>query len=127
MTEKVRQRERRLFSREFKLEAIRRMEEAGNVSALADELGLRRELLYGWREKYAAGGAEALVNPGRPRPSAAPPELRGEAARIAALERKLGEQALLIDFFKGALQRIEGSRRASTEPGATVSSPRSKR
>jgi transposase-like protein len=123
----MRQRERRLFSREFKLEAIRRMEAAGNVSALADELGVRRELLYDWREKYAAGGAEALKGSGRPRPSAAPPDLRAEAARIAALERKVGEQALLIDFFKGALRRIEASRQANTEPGGTASSPRSKR
>ncbi len=42
MREKTRQRERRLFSREFKLMVVRRLEEAGNVSALADELGVRR-------------------------------------------------------------------------------------
>jgi transposase len=123
----TRQRERRLFSREFKLAAIQRMEEAGNVSALADELGVRRELLYGWREKFAAGGAEALKGSGRPRPPAQPPELADEPRRVAALERKLGEQALLIDFFKGALQRIEASRRPNEGPGATASSPRSKR
>ena len=127
MTKKARQRERRLFSREFKLLAIQRMEEAGNVSALADELGVRRELLYDWREKFAAGGAAALKGSGRPRPSAAPPELADEQQRIAALERKVGEQALLIDFFKGALQRIEASRRPNDGPGATASSPRSKR
>jgi len=125
--EKPRQRERRQFSREFKLEALRRMEEAGNVSALADELGVRRELLYDWREKYAAGGSEALKGSGRPRPSAGPPELRSDASRVAALERKVGEQALLIDFFKGALRRIEASRQASAEPGGTASSPRSRR
>jgi transposase-like protein len=67
VTEKPRQKERRRFDRAFKLDAIRRMEEAGNVSALADALGVRRELLYDWREKYAAGGAEALKGSGRPR------------------------------------------------------------
>jgi transposase len=127
VTKTTRQRERRLFSREFKLSAIRRMEDAGNVSALADELGVRRELLYDWREKFAAGGAQALKGSGRPRPSAAPPELQDEQRRMALLERKLSEQALLIDFFRGALQRIEASRRPSKGPGATVSSPRSKR
>jgi transposase len=127
VTKRTRQRERRLFSREFKLSAIRRMEESGNVSALADELGVRRELLYDWREKFAAGGAEALKGSGRPRPAAQPPELLDEQRRVAALERKLGEQALLIDFFRGALQRIEASRRPSEGPGATASSPRSKR
>lgn len=127
MTKQARQRERRLFSRSFKLAAIQRMEDAGNVSALADKLGVRRELLYGWRTKFAAGGAEALKGSGRPRPSAEPPELRDDQRRVAALERKIGEQALLIDFFKGALQRIEASRRPSNGPGATASSPRSKR
>lgn len=127
MTKKARQTERRLFSREFKLMAIQRMEEAGNVSALAEELGVRRELLYDWREKFAAGGAEALKGSGRPRPLAQPPDLADGQRRIAALERKIGEQALLIDFFKGALQRIEASRRPSKGPGVTASSPRSKR
>jgi transposase len=126
-TEKPRQRERRQFSREFKLMAIRRMEEAGNVSALAEELGVRRELLYDWREKFAVGGAEALKGSGRPRPTPEAMEALGGERRIAALERKLGEQALLIDFFNGALRRIEASRQASGEPGVTASSPRSRR
>lgn len=127
MTKEARKGERRQFSRDFKLMAIGRMESAGNVKALAEELGVRRELLYGWREKFAAGGAEALRNSGRPRPSARSAEALGGERKLAELERKVGEQALLIDFFKGALRRIEGSRPASGEPGATASSPRSKR
>ena len=127
MTEKARQRERRQFSRDFKLAALRRMEEAGNVTVLADELGVRRELLYDWREKFVAGGAEALRDSGRPRLSIEAPERLDEQRRVAALERKIGEQALLIDFFKGALQRIEASRRPSEGPGGTASSRRSKR
>ena len=126
--QKTKQGERRQFSRAFKLMAIRRFDEAGNASALADELGVRREQLYKWSRMYAAGGAEALVNAGRPRPTAAaPPEAQEEGRRIAELERKVGEQALLIDFFRNALQRIEVSRRPSDRPGGTASSPRSKR
>lgn len=124
---KAGQRERRLYGREFKLMAIERLKEAGNVSALADELGVRREQLYKWSRLHAAGGAEALVDPGRPRPSAQAPEAMDAQRRIAELERKVGEQALLIDFFKGALRRIEGSRQPNIGPGETASSPRSKR
>ena len=62
--------ERRQFSREFKLKALALMEAAANVEALAAELGIRRELLYVWRRKVEAGGAEALRNAGRPRPEA---------------------------------------------------------
>jgi transposase-like protein len=93
------------------------------------ELGIRRELLYKWHAKFAAGGAEALTTSGRPRPADAglSAEAIGEQRRIAELERKVGEQAMLIDFFKGALRRIEASRQASDGPGVTASSPRSRR
>jgi transposase len=119
--------ERRQFSREFKLSAIARFAEAPNVGALARELGIRRELLYKWQAKFAAGGAEGLRTTGRPRPLAEAPEALRAERKIAALERKVGEQALLIDFFKGALRRIEASRPASGSPGATASLPRSRR
>ncbi len=129
--------ERRQFSREFKLEALARFETAGNVRALAKELGINRELLYDWREKFQAGGVEALRSSGRPRPCVLSP--RGEAAqaqstrassperRIAELERKLGQQAVEIDFLEAALQRIEASSQPNDGPGATASSPRSRR
>jgi hypothetical protein len=55
------------------------------------------------------------------------PEALSAERRIAELERKLGEQALLTDFFKGALRRIEASRQGTSEPGVTASSPRSRR
>ena len=119
--------ERRQFSREFKLAALARFEAAANVEELARELGIRRELLYGWRRKFAAGGEAALNNSGRPRPGAEAPESLQTQARVAELERKLGQQAFELDFFKGALRRIEASRRPSDGPGATASSRRSKR
>lgn len=119
--------ERRQFSRAFKLDALARMEGAGNVEALAQALGIRRELLYVWRRKFVAGGAEALRTSGRPRPDLQSVEALSAERRIAELERKLGQQALEIDFLEGALQRIEASRRPNEGPGATASSPRSRR
>jgi transposase len=120
--------ERRRFSREFKLMALGRLETAGNVYALARELGVRRELLYVWRRKFAGGGEAALKSSGRPRPApGSEPEAMSADKRIAELERKLGQQALELDFFKGALRRIEASRPPSDGPGATASSPRSRR
>ena len=47
--------------------------------------------------------------------------------RVAELERKVGQQQLEIDFLEGALQRIEASRRPIDGPGATASTPRSRR
>src|ERR1700756_2584249 len=48
------------FSREFKLEALRRMEAGENVSVLARELGVSRKSIYKWRERYRLGGSDAL-------------------------------------------------------------------
>jgi transposase len=125
--------ERRQFSREFKLMALSRLEEAGNVEALARELGVGREMLYVWRRKFQAEGVEGLRPSGRPRPvvglatsqASLPPA--SVERRIAELERKLGQQALEIDFLEGALQRIEGSRQPSDGPGGTASTRRSRR
>jgi transposase-like protein len=45
-------RERKEFGREFKLEAIRQLEEGRkNPAELARELGIRRNQLYKWKEQ----------------------------------------------------------------------------
>jgi transposase-like protein len=139
----------RVFSREFKEVAVRRMLAGEKVKALAVELALWPKLLYAWKESFARGGVEALLPPGRPpnsaarapgprrpkrsrrrrQPSTAPPE--GEAAeaqaRIAELERKVGQQALELDFFARALRHVKASRSPSDGSGAAASSPSSRR
>jgi transposase len=128
----------RVFSREVKLAAVRRMLAGENVSALARELKLRRKLLYAWRDNFRSGGPEALRTRGRPRklspiaspkaaPSPAVDELGQAKQRIAALERKIGQQQVELDFFRQALRQVRGKRRPSDGPGATASMPRSKR
>jgi transposase len=142
----------RRFSREFKLAALARMAAGENVSALARELGVRRKCLYQWRERFQLGGPVALRSRGRmtkverlalrkgvplapassgvpiPMPPAEPPDALALAReRIALLEGKVAQQALDLDFFQQALQRIEASRRPNDGPGATASSPRSRR
>jgi transposase-like protein len=119
--------ERRQYSREFKLAALARFEEAGNASELAAELGIERAMLYKWRAKFAAGGASALSTTGRPRPVAMPAVSPGSAEtgarrRIAELERKVGEQQLELDFFRAALRQVRGQRRPKGgrgDPGST--------
>jgi transposase len=129
----------RSFSREFKLRAVQRMEAGENVSALARELTVKRVILYRWRDAYRIGGPEALRLRGRPSKAEAlaMAAARGPAGKandlaearwqIDQLQRKVGQQQLDLDFFKQALRRIEVSRRPSDGPGATASSPTSKR
>ena len=131
----------RVFSRKFKLAAVRRMLAGENVSALSRELKVLRKDLNCWRDRFRSGGPEALRGPGRPPKSvvaarsagnsmkqAAPDEqLAAARARIAELERKIGQQQVDIDFFQEALRQIEGIRRANAAPGVTASTRSSKR
>lgn len=114
-------RERRRYSREFKLAALARLEEAGNVTDLSRELGVAREMLYKWRAKFASGGASALSTAGRPRPAALPTDAPVGSRRIAELERKVGEQQLELDFFRAALRQVRGQRRGNGGPGGPAS------
>lgn len=130
----------RSFSRAFKLKVIERMDGGESPTALSRELGVARQVLYRWREACRSGGPEALrERRGRPTraeaqamaaargPAGKAKDLAGARARIAELERVVGQQQLDLDFFRQALRHVEASRRASERPGATASSPASKR
>jgi transposase len=55
--ERVRQR----FSREFKLEAVRLLEQGGKpATQLAMELGIQRNRLYKWQKELGANGAKGV-------------------------------------------------------------------
>jgi transposase-like protein len=125
----------RVFSREFKLSAVHRILAGENVTALSRELKVLRKDLYKWRDHFRLGGPDALRAPGRPRKSALhakkstepDAQLAAARARIAELERKIGQQQTDIDFFRAALRQVEGTRRANAERGVTASTKSSKR
>ena len=124
----------RSFSLEFKRATLARLEGGELVSALAAEIGVHRQLIYKWRDAERGGRlgrrrgaptkAERLA---RDAGLAEASELELARRKIAELERKIGQQAMDLDFFRGALRRIEASRPAGEEPGATRSLPRSRR
>jgi hypothetical protein len=113
-----------------------------NVTALARELKFSRKDLYVWRDRFLAGGPEALRGRGRPRKAAAaanearaqlpPPdipeaELEAARTRIAELERKIGQQQVELDFFRQALRQVRGARQPNAGAGVTGSTGSSKR
>ncbi len=127
-------RKRRAFTAQFKLGVIRRMEAGESVMVLSKELGIRRTLLHDWHRLWRLEGREGLRRVGRPtlveataRSMGRPKTLAEAERKLAELERKIGQQALELDFFGRALQRIEGSRRPSDGPGGLASSRTSKR
>jgi transposase len=125
----------RVFSRSFKLAAVRRMMAGENVSALSRELQVLRKDLYYWRGRFRAGGPEALRGKGRPRkaegmstkPKEPPGDVEAARERIAELERKIGQQQVELDFFRQALRRVGEARRPSGALGAPASTRSSKR
>lgn len=55
------------YSRAFKEQAVARLKETDNATALALELGVRRNQLYKWAKRLAELGPEkGLREPGRP-------------------------------------------------------------
>jgi transposase-like protein len=108
------------YGTELKLGAVRRVLAGESVSAVAQELGIRRKRLYVWKDRYAELGEGGLVprRAGRPRQAASEAgngaealsgrgELLAARRRIAELERKVGQQELELDFFGEALRRIK--------------------
>jgi len=125
---------RRVYSREFKLSVIERMEAGEQVSALSRELGVPGGRLYGWMKLFRLGGAENLRRARRPRkvwgakPPPRPAKDFAEAQeRIGELERKIGQQQVELDFFQQALRQVRGAQRPSDTAGVTASTPSSKR
>ncbi len=57
------------YTKEFKQEAVRMMEESGRPAAeIAMELGIRRSQLYKWKEQLQIKGEQAFTgNRGRPK------------------------------------------------------------
>jgi transposase-like protein len=95
-------RKRRSFSKDFKLEAMRRLElERGNKSAaeVAQELGIRRNLLYKWQVQRRAKG-EIDVFPGRGRSAAAEAEVARLKRALARLEEENTRLKKAVVYFE---------------------------
>lgn len=108
---------RRRFTREFKITAVRRLQQGESVAELARALEVDPSVLHRWREEYRQGAQKAFPGSGR----------RGaEPDAVAQLERKIGQQALEIDFLKGCLQSIEEQRPLQARESRPPSTSRSK-
>jgi predicted RNase H-like nuclease (RuvC/YqgF family) len=100
--------------------AVERLNRCDDVGRLAKELGVYRRLLYTWRDKLE--GMEAAQSEENPVGNSREAALRKE---VRELKRVLAEKALEVDFFKGALQKIEARRQKSEKPGERASTTKS--
>jgi transposase len=78
---------RRQFTKEFKLAAVRRLEQGVSIGEAARALEVSPNVLHRWRREFRQGPGNVFPGPGK---------ARWSEGRIAELERKVGQQALEI-------------------------------
>ena len=109
---------RRRFTREFKGAAVERLEQGVSLGEVARALEVNPNVLHRWRREFRQGPGNAYPGFGK---------RRWAEGRVAELERKIGQQALEIDFLKGCLQRSEEQRMLQAQNGKPRSTRRSRR
>ena len=112
----------RRHKREFKRQVVERMKTCDNIQALASELDLERKLLYTWKYQFEGRPGPRHASYVETPEEAVERKLRQE---IAQLKQVLADRALEIDFFKGALRRIEEGRQQKSTIGVPASMPKS--
>jgi len=83
---------RRTFTREFKVEAVRLVdEERRTIASVARDLGIGAGLLSRWRKQLGEGGEESFPGKGRLKPS---------EEEVRKLQRRLREVEQENEFLK---------------------------
>src|SRR5215510_6090810 len=109
---------RRKFTKEFKQTAVSRLNSGQSVSEVARALEVHPSDLHRWRRELQDHGERAFLGAGKK---------RAEETRMAELERKVGQQAMEIDFLKRALQHVEEQRLLRALNNGAPSTNRSRR
>jgi transposase len=109
---------RRKFTKEFKQAAVRRLNSGQSMAEVARALEVNPSELHRWRRELLEHGERAFSGVGKK---------RVEESRVAELERKVGQQAMEIDFLKRALQHVEEQRLLRALNNGAPSTARSKK
>jgi transposase len=107
---------RRKFTKEFKIAALRQLDSGVSIAAVARSCEINPGLLHRWRRDFQQSPGHAFAGLGKK---------RAEENLVAELERKIGQQALEIDFLKRCLQRIEEQRMLQALTAKPLSTNRS--
>jgi len=86
------------------------------VTAPPMPLEVNPNVLHRWRRERREHGEKAFSGWG---------QRRADESQVAELDRKIGQQALEIDFLRRCLQRVEEQRRLQALTGRPLSTNRS--
>jgi transposase len=91
---------RQQYPRELKIATMRELDSGKSMAEVARMYQLSPKRLETWRSEWRAKGELAFPGNG------ARPQAKLDGERIPELERKIGQQAMEIDFLKKALRRF---------------------
>ena len=111
--------ERQKYEREFKQQAVELSFARGNAREIADELGIRAELLYRWRREYHKYENNSFPGKGKPKMT----DLEKENAR---LHKELRAEPVITNGFAAVL-RLAGRKTKSCWSRSCMSSKRAMR
>ena len=101
---------RRRFTREFKLQVVRELEAGKPPAQAAREYQVHPTVLVRWRKEHLRYAEQAFMGNGR---------LYKDEARIAELERMIGQLTMENALLKKALLRLEAQGREQAGPGGS--------
>jgi transposase len=91
---------RQQYSRELKIAAMHEIESGKGIAEVARMFQVSPKRLETWKGEWRAKGELAFPGNG------SRPQSKLDADRIAQMERKIGQQAMEIEFLKKALRRF---------------------
>ena len=109
------------YPQAFRKMAVERLKDVRQHRGVsAKELGVHRRLLYKWRDQF-----EPIDESHEPATGSSP---RGvDPPQMHAAEALVADKTLEVDFFKGALQKVEARRQQNGRSGEKASTTRSKK
>lgn len=111
---------RQQYTRELKIATMRELDAGKSIAHVARQYQISPKRLEVWRGEWRAQGELAFPGHGGVRM-----ESKSEAQRIPELERKIGQQAMEIDFLKKALRRFREQAQPIVGNGAIGSTSKS--
>ncbi len=100
---------RRQFTKELKFQVVREVDAGLSIAEAGRRYEVHPNLIRKWRELYRKNGERSFAGHGR---------AYTDEAKIAALERKIGQMTMEIEFLK---KLIEANRELREETGVNGS------
>ena len=101
---------------EFRQAAVEQQKTGVPIGVLAKRLGVHRVQLYRWRKNPLHPDSKR----GKPKPHKRPEEMSLQE-ELQQVKQLLAEKILEVQFFRGALQKVEARRQQSGNSGAPTS------